>query len=113
MEKEKWYLDILKLSMIPGIAAVIETKKCSMFSFRLCVLLCAVTGFVWQTKVLVEDYLSRRAARPFVRLVEGEDRWEAPDHQQSVLLKIRVEASKNVVLPARCSKLRLSAGVKI
>ncbi|GFW16942.1 HTH_Tnp_Tc3_2 domain-containing protein [Trichonephila clavipes] len=43
--------------MIPGIAAVIEAKKCSMFSFRLCVLLCAVTGFVWQTKVLVEDYL--------------------------------------------------------
>ncbi|GFW16905.1 hypothetical protein TNCV_2760331 [Trichonephila clavipes] len=43
--------------MIPGIAAVINAKKCSMFSFRLCVLLCAVTGFVWQTKGLVEDYL--------------------------------------------------------
>ncbi|GFY44875.1 hypothetical protein TNIN_220661 [Trichonephila inaurata madagascariensis] len=57
MENEKWYLDILKGSMIPGVAAVIESKKCRMFSFRLCVLLCAVTGFVWQTKVLVDEYL--------------------------------------------------------
>ncbi|GFQ81047.1 uncharacterized protein TNCT_128971 [Trichonephila clavata] len=57
MGKKKWYLDILKLSMIPGIAAVSQSKKYSMFSFRLCVLLCAVTGFVWQTKVLVEEYL--------------------------------------------------------
>ncbi|GFQ85113.1 uncharacterized protein TNCT_521341 [Trichonephila clavata] len=57
MGKKKWYLDILKLSMIPGIAAVSQSKNRSMFSFRLCVLLCAVTGFVWQTKVLVEEYL--------------------------------------------------------
>ncbi|GFV10715.1 uncharacterized protein TNCV_1755541 [Trichonephila clavipes] len=28
---------------------------------------------------------SRRAASPLVRLVEGEERWEAPDHPQSVL----------------------------
>ncbi|GFV43130.1 uncharacterized protein TNCV_1410271 [Trichonephila clavipes] len=28
---------------------------------------------------------SRRAASPLVRLVEGEERWEAPDHPQCVL----------------------------
>ncbi|GFW82381.1 uncharacterized protein TNCV_3818611 [Trichonephila clavipes] len=28
---------------------------------------------------------SRRAASPLVRLVEGEERWEAPDHSQGVL----------------------------
>ncbi|GFV29625.1 uncharacterized protein TNCV_329911 [Trichonephila clavipes] len=28
---------------------------------------------------------SRRAASPFVRLVEGEERWEASDHPQSIL----------------------------
>ncbi|GFU21534.1 uncharacterized protein TNCV_3827391 [Trichonephila clavipes] len=28
---------------------------------------------------------SRRAASPLVRLVEGEERWEASDHPQSVL----------------------------
>ncbi|GFX74591.1 uncharacterized protein TNCV_1158081 [Trichonephila clavipes] len=27
----------------------------------------------------------RRAASPLVRLVEGEERWEAPDHPQGVL----------------------------
>ncbi|GFQ63935.1 hypothetical protein TNCT_707931 [Trichonephila clavata] len=57
MEKEKRYLDILKLSIIPGIKAVSQSKNGYMFSFRMCVLLCAITGFVWQTKVLVEEYL--------------------------------------------------------
>ncbi|GFV93971.1 uncharacterized protein TNCV_3573241 [Trichonephila clavipes] len=57
MAKEKGYVDILKLSMIPGIAAVVRSKSCSIFNFRLCVLLCAITGFAWQTKVLVEEYL--------------------------------------------------------
>ncbi|GFY79612.1 amiloride-sensitive cation channel 5 [Trichonephila inaurata madagascariensis] len=57
MSKEKWYLDISKFSMIPGIAALIQSKSCSIFSFRLCVLMCAVAGFVWQTKVMVEEYL--------------------------------------------------------
>ncbi|GFW37046.1 uncharacterized protein TNCV_5019441 [Trichonephila clavipes] len=28
---------------------------------------------------------SRRAASPLARLVEGEERWEAPDYPQSVL----------------------------
>ncbi|GFT92894.1 uncharacterized protein TNCV_740541 [Trichonephila clavipes] len=28
---------------------------------------------------------SRRAASPLVRLVEGEERWEAPNHPQGVL----------------------------
>ncbi|GFY37545.1 hypothetical protein TNIN_140171 [Trichonephila inaurata madagascariensis] len=58
MAKEKWYLDILKLSMIPGIAALIQSKSGNILSFRLCVLVCACTGFVWQTKVMVEEYLS-------------------------------------------------------
>ncbi|GFU23257.1 uncharacterized protein TNCV_2559561 [Trichonephila clavipes] len=30
---------------------------------------------------------SRRAASPLVRLVEGKERWEAPDHTQGVLLQ--------------------------
>ncbi|GFV51690.1 uncharacterized protein TNCV_1320461 [Trichonephila clavipes] len=29
---------------------------------------------------------SRRATSPLVRLVEGEKRWEAPDHPQGVVL---------------------------
>ncbi|GFY69010.1 hypothetical protein TNIN_152381 [Trichonephila inaurata madagascariensis] len=57
MAKEKRYIDILELSMIPGIAAIIQSKSCNKFSFRVGILLCAVTGFVWQTKVLVEEYL--------------------------------------------------------
>ncbi|GFU21562.1 cullin-4A [Trichonephila clavipes] len=28
---------------------------------------------------------SRRAANPLVRLAEGEERWEAPDHPQGIL----------------------------
>ncbi|GFX35222.1 hypothetical protein TNCV_100291 [Trichonephila clavipes] len=28
---------------------------------------------------------SRQAASPLVRLMEGEERWEAPDHSQGVL----------------------------
>ncbi|GFX42399.1 uncharacterized protein TNCV_1519631 [Trichonephila clavipes] len=28
---------------------------------------------------------SRRAARPLVRMVEGEERWEAPNHPQGFL----------------------------
>ncbi|GFV94004.1 transposable element Tcb2 transposase [Trichonephila clavipes] len=58
MAKEKRYVDILELSMIPGIAAIIQSKSCNKFSFRVVILLCAVTGFVWQTKVLVEEYLT-------------------------------------------------------
>ncbi|GFQ79132.1 hypothetical protein TNCT_697691 [Trichonephila clavata] len=57
MAKGKWYLDLLELSMIPGIAALIQSKSCSIFSFRLCVLVCAITGFMWQTKVMVDEYL--------------------------------------------------------
>ncbi|GFV56272.1 uncharacterized protein TNCV_106281 [Trichonephila clavipes] len=36
---------------------------------------------------------SHRAASPLVRLVEGEDRWEAPDHPQVSSPKIGMEAS--------------------
>ncbi|GFS90627.1 uncharacterized protein TNCV_4098161 [Trichonephila clavipes] len=34
---------------------------------------------------------SRRAANPFVRLMKGEDRWQAPDHPQGVLPQNWVE----------------------
>ncbi|GFV64236.1 uncharacterized protein TNCV_3000011 [Trichonephila clavipes] len=34
---------------------------------------------------LVDTLNSRGAASPLVRLVEGEERWEAPDHLQGVL----------------------------
>ncbi|GFQ99458.1 hypothetical protein TNCT_247971 [Trichonephila clavata] len=57
MAKERRYVDILELSMIPGIAAIIQSKSRNIFSFRVGILLFAVTGFVWQTKVLVEEYL--------------------------------------------------------
>ncbi|GFX70196.1 uncharacterized protein TNCV_4616341 [Trichonephila clavipes] len=36
---------------------------------------------------------SRRAASPLVRLVEGEDRWEAPDHPRVSSFKIGVKPS--------------------
>ncbi|GFS91288.1 uncharacterized protein TNCV_1306971 [Trichonephila clavipes] len=38
---------------------------------------------------------SRRAASPFIRLVEGEERWEAPDHLQGVLLQNGGETELN------------------
>ncbi|GFV06356.1 hypothetical protein TNCV_1528801 [Trichonephila clavipes] len=42
--------------MIPDIGALIQSKNCSLFTYRLC-FFGAVGGFVWQTKVLVEEYL--------------------------------------------------------
>ncbi|GFV73763.1 uncharacterized protein TNCV_3549121 [Trichonephila clavipes] len=38
---------------------------------------------------------SRRAASPRVRLVGGEERWEAPDHSQCVLPQNWVETEIN------------------
>ncbi|GFW52908.1 uncharacterized protein TNCV_2394871 [Trichonephila clavipes] len=40
---------------------------------------------------------SRQAASPLVGLVEGEERWEAPDHPQVSSLKIGVETSQIVL----------------
>ncbi|GFX53268.1 uncharacterized protein TNCV_362621 [Trichonephila clavipes] len=54
---------------------------------------------------------SRRAASPLVWLVEGEERWEAPDYFQVSSLKIGVETSQIVLSPVWCSKLRLTTCV--
>ncbi|GFU21406.1 hypothetical protein TNCV_891491 [Trichonephila clavipes] len=54
---------------------------------------------------------NRRAASPLVRLVEREERWEAPDHSQVSYLKIGVETSQIVLSPVWCSKLRLTTGI--
>ncbi|GFS61372.1 uncharacterized protein TNCV_3105551 [Trichonephila clavipes] len=57
---------------------------------------------------------SRRAASPLVRLVEGEERWKAPDPPLKVFsLKIGMDPSKIVLSPAWCLKLRLTTGVRI
>ncbi|GFU72215.1 transposable element Tc1 transposase [Trichonephila clavipes] len=54
---------------------------------------------------------SHRAASSLVWLVDGEERWEAPDHPQVSTLKIGVETSQIVLSPVWCSKLRLTIGV--
>ncbi|GFX81104.1 uncharacterized protein TNCV_1910971 [Trichonephila clavipes] len=54
---------------------------------------------------------SHRAASPLVRLVEGEERWEAPDHPRVFSLKIGVKASLFVLSPVWCSKLRITTGI--
>ncbi|GFV87450.1 uncharacterized protein TNCV_4034221 [Trichonephila clavipes] len=43
---------------------------------------------------------SHRAASPLVRLVEGEERWEAFDHHRMFSLKIELEPSQIVLSPA-------------
>ncbi|GFV35228.1 uncharacterized protein TNCV_620241 [Trichonephila clavipes] len=37
---------------------------------------------------LMDTLNSRRAASPLVRLVEGKERWEIPDHSQGVLPRL-------------------------
>ncbi|GFW70326.1 uncharacterized protein TNCV_5131521 [Trichonephila clavipes] len=54
---------------------------------------------------------SRRAVSPLVWLVEGEERWKAPDHPWVSSLKIGVETSQIVLSPVWCSKLRITTGV--
>ncbi|GFW57837.1 uncharacterized protein TNCV_2927561 [Trichonephila clavipes] len=55
---------------------------------------------------------NRRAASPLVRLVEGEERWEAPDHTPRVFsLKIGLEPSQNVLSPECCLILWLTTDV--
>ncbi|GFW33061.1 uncharacterized protein TNCV_2109911 [Trichonephila clavipes] len=52
----------------------------------------------------------RRATSPLGRLVEGEERWEAPDHLQGVLPQNWDDIELN--RSATCiSKLRLTTGV--
>ncbi|GFV91054.1 uncharacterized protein TNCV_1249361 [Trichonephila clavipes] len=45
-------------------------------------------------KCILPSRHGRRAARPLVRLMEGEDRWEAPDHPRVFFLKIGVNQTK-------------------
>ncbi|GFU75108.1 uncharacterized protein TNCV_3172871 [Trichonephila clavipes] len=55
---------------------------------------------------------SRRAASPLMRLVDGEERWKAPDHPPGCSLsKLGVKPSYIVLSPVWCSKLRLTKGV--
>ncbi|GFV98073.1 hypothetical protein TNCV_4448331 [Trichonephila clavipes] len=54
---------------------------------------------------------SRRAASPLVWWVKREEKWEASDHSQNVLLHIGVEPNQIVLFPADC--LRLTTGIKI
>ncbi|GFX08236.1 hypothetical protein TNCV_3267271 [Trichonephila clavipes] len=59
---------------------------------------------------------SRRVASPLVWLVEGVERWEAPDHPQVSSLKIDVETSQIVLSPLNdvlipsCSRLYYPSG---
>ncbi|GFW45238.1 hypothetical protein TNCV_4733461 [Trichonephila clavipes] len=56
---------------------------------------------------------SQRVASPLVRLVKGEERWNAPLTTFRVFfLKIGVGSRKIVPSPAWCSKLRLTIGLK-
>ncbi|GFU16098.1 uncharacterized protein TNCV_1300451 [Trichonephila clavipes] len=48
---------------------------------------------------------SRRAASPLVRLVEGEERREAPDHPQGFLLQNWGETELNRSVPCRVLKV--------
>ncbi|GFX15031.1 uncharacterized protein TNCV_4897991 [Trichonephila clavipes] len=54
---------------------------------------------------------SRQAAIPLMWFVEGEERWEASGHLQSVLCLNWGEPSQIVLSPVWCSKLRLTTGV--
>ncbi|GFY24403.1 hypothetical protein TNCV_1014511 [Trichonephila clavipes] len=56
---------------------------------------------------------SRRAASPFVRLVEGKRSWKPLTTPRVFSLKIVTKPSRIVLSPAWCSKLRLTTGVKI
>ncbi|GFV86590.1 hypothetical protein TNCV_4184451 [Trichonephila clavipes] len=54
---------------------------------------------------------SRRAASHFVRLVDGEESWEAPTTSRAFSLKIGEELSQIVLSPVWCSKLRIKKGL--
>ncbi|GFX05675.1 hypothetical protein TNCV_3197921 [Trichonephila clavipes] len=51
---------------------------------------------------------SRRSASPLVRLVEGEEMWEAPEQPLVSSLKIGMGNSQIPQSPGWCSKLRLT-----
>ncbi|GFW64384.1 cullin-4A [Trichonephila clavipes] len=52
-------------------------------------------GFNPEDKDVCKFIQPSRAASPLVRLVEGENRWEAPDHPQGVLLQKWEENDQN------------------
>ncbi|GFT25063.1 hypothetical protein TNCV_179751 [Trichonephila clavipes] len=56
---------------------------------------------------------SPRAASPLMRLVNGEERWEAPDPPRVFSFKIGVGPSQITLLPVWCSRLRLTTGVHL
>ncbi|GFV48315.1 uncharacterized protein TNCV_667171 [Trichonephila clavipes] len=56
---------------------------------------------------------SHRAASPLVRLVEGEERREAPNHPQGVLSQNWGGTEQIVLPPAWYTKRRLTTGVNI
>ncbi|GFX84025.1 zinc finger protein [Trichonephila clavipes] len=63
---------------------------------------------------LLDIRADRRVTSPLVRLVEGEERWEAPDHRQGVLPQNRGGNQKNrsvtcMVLKATANDKRHSA----
>ncbi|GFW95531.1 uncharacterized protein TNCV_1722321 [Trichonephila clavipes] len=54
---------------------------------------------------------SSRVASPLVRLVEGQERWDAPDHPQGVLPQNRGETELNRSVTVWFSRLWLTTGV--
>ncbi|GFW31407.1 hypothetical protein TNCV_3416631 [Trichonephila clavipes] len=57
---------------------------------------------------------SRRAASPLMRLVEGEERWEAPDSLGCFPSKLGWnQAKKTVLSPIWCLRLRPKTGVPL
>ncbi|GFU20783.1 hypothetical protein TNCV_4173171 [Trichonephila clavipes] len=55
---------------------------------------------------------SQIVTSPFVRLVEGEERWKAPGRPHCVLPQNLGETEPNLLLsPEWCSKLRITTGV--
>ncbi|GFY00436.1 hypothetical protein TNCV_1664751 [Trichonephila clavipes] len=54
---------------------------------------------------------SCRAASPLLRLVEGEDKWEASDHPRNVIHPNWGGIEQNRTENVRCLKLRLTTGV--
>ncbi|GFU29093.1 uncharacterized protein TNCV_4836971 [Trichonephila clavipes] len=63
-------------------------------------------AFAWHVSTLN----SRQATSSFVRMVEGEERWESPDHPRVFSFQIGVASSKITLSPTRCSKLRRATG---
>ncbi|GFV35565.1 hypothetical protein TNCV_2704131 [Trichonephila clavipes] len=54
-------------------------------------------GAVWSMGHTQQRGTLHQASSPFMRLVEGEERWEVYDHSQSVLFQIGVEPNQIVM----------------